>query len=198
MYCEHCGNKKEEDAQFCQNCGKKSYNEEENIISPNLSNSTIDNQDIFYSKEWRQKNSFVLSALPPFDVMVDDKYLYLIKLPKYGGSTTGFILGLLIGNIIGAYIGSSIGESSDTKKRQLYRSEWVNSNDKLISLSYVNDILIKVPVNDLRNNIIFDKSKFILNYNNKKITLGRRVRSFRKPDIKESDRLNQYIKKYVL
>lgn len=197
MFCEHCGVKKEEGAIFCQNCGKKTKNQD-NIILPNKQSDLIENQDVFYSKEWRRKNIFTLSSLPPFDVMVDNNYLYLIKLPKYSGSTTGFILGLIIGSILGAYIGSSLGESNDEKKRKWYRSAWLDSNNKLISKAYENDIFIKILLVDLKNNIFFNKSKFVLINNGQKITLGRRVRSFSSPDKKESTRLNQYIQKYVL
>ncbi len=115
MFCEHCGTKIEEGSQFCQNCGREVYSATNNIAPLGVSSPVVLDTEIFYSKEWRRKNVFALSALPPFDVMVDGRYLYLIKLPKYSGSTIGFILGLLIGNIIGAYIGSSIGESGDTK-----------------------------------------------------------------------------------
>ncbi|HUC88453.1 MAG TPA: zinc ribbon domain-containing protein [Candidatus Paceibacterota bacterium] len=200
MYCEHCGTKKEKDAIFCQSCGKKTdavFDETKSVdvISPS---PTLVDKDIFYSKEWRRKNVFVLSALPPFDVMVDDQYLYLIKLPKYSGNSTGLILGFLIGNILGAAIGSSIGESSDTKKRQWYRSAWLDSDDKLTSRAYEHDIFAKIPVNDLKNNITFIKSKFVLNYQGEKITFGRRAQSFRSASRKEGDRLNQHIQKYVL
>lgn len=203
MFCENCGAKKEEGAIFCYSCGKKekTVSEKDNLETtkvPTESISSKSSMDIFYSKEWRRKKSFVLSALPPYDVMVDNQYLYIIKLPKYSGSATGLILGLIIANILGAYIGSSIGESSDEKKRKWYRSAWLDNSDKLTSRAYESDIFIKIPVNSLKNNISFDKSFFVVNYNGEKIKMGRRVRSFRSPDKKESIRLKQYIQKYVL
>lgn len=198
MFCEHCGIKKEEEAQFCQNCGQKTGITSEDIILSSNPNIIEEKKEVFYSKEWHQKGIFAIASTPRFDVMVDDKYLYLIKLPKYNNSTLGLFLGFIFFSIIGAYIGSSIGESSDEKRRELYRLKWINLNNELISLDYKNNISFKIPLNDLRGNILFKKSDFTLKYNNAKITLGRRVRSFRTPDKTESERINKYIEKYVL
>ena len=198
MFCEHCGTKLEEDFQFCQNCGCKAS--ATSIVSEpdSKTHERILNGDIFYSKEWHQKGVFAISSTSRFDVLVDDQYLYLIKLPKYNNSTVGLFLGLIIGNIIGAYVGSSIGESSDEEKRQWYRSAWLNADGKLISKDYEHDIFRKILLNNLRGNIVFKKSRVTIISEGKKIVLDRRVRSFRKPDRTEAERLNNYIESYVL
>lgn len=198
MFCEHCGTKIEDGAEFCQNCGRKVGISLPTETAKTSAPEQMKTGDIFYSKEWHQKGVFAISSTLRFDVLVDDQYLYLIKLPKYNNSTLGLFLGLIIGNIIGAYIGSSIGESSDEKKRQWYRSAWVNTDGKLISRDYEHDVFKKIPLNNLKGNIVFKKSRFTITIEEKKIILDRRVRSFRKPDRTEAERLNKYIEKYVL
>ena len=195
MFCEHCGVKKEEGAIFCQSCGKKTE-----ITTEKVKHKVVDQKtepvisklsdDIFYSKEWNQKASFVISSLPVVDILVDDKNLYIIKLPKYKGSTTGTILGLLVLNLIGAVIGNSIGASSDRKKREWYRSAWINSEGKVISSEYLNNLVTQIPLNSLRDKIIFEKKRLTLIIDDKKIKL--------KKSQVELDRLNDKIKNYVL
>ncbi len=146
MFCEHCGVKKEEGAIFCQSCGKKTE-----ISTEKAKHKVVDQKtepvisklsdNIFYSKEWDQKAVFVIASLPKVDVMVDDENLYIIKLPKYSGRATGLILGLIVLNIIGAVIGDSIGASSDRKKREWYRSAWIDSEGKITSLEYLNNLI---------------------------------------------------------
>lgn len=195
MFCEHCGIKKEEGAVFCQSCGKKEELTAEKIerktsIPQTKSTASKLSEDIFYSKEWNQKASFVISSLPIVDILVDDKNLYIIKLPKYNGSTTGTILGLLVLNLIGAVIGNSIGASSDRKKREWYRSAWINSEGKVTSHEYLNNLVTQIPLNSLRGKITFEKKKLNLIINDKKIKL--------KKNQVELDRLNDKVKNYVL
>lgn len=195
MFCEHCGTKKETDAQFCPNCGKKTEATTEKP-KQEVVTSTADpvasklSDDIFYSKEWNQSASFVISSLPIVDILVDDKNLYIVKLPKYNGSTTGTILGLLVLNLLGAAIGNSIGASSDRKKREWYRSAWVNSEGKVTSKEYLNNLVTQIPLSSLKNKITFEKKKFILMINDKKIKL--------KKSQVELDRFKEKIQTYVL
>lgn len=202
MYCEHCGVKKEDGAIFCHSCGKKAetVSDHTNVEDAVVTNDSpiLDGKDIFYSKEWRLKNFFAISSLPKLDVLIENDTLYLIKLPNYSGSTTGGIIGFFVGSIIGAAIGASIGESSDRKKREWYRSAWIDSEGKLISREYTRDIYIETPLSVLKNNVSFNKSKVFLNINGKKITLGRRPRSFQSPDRTERNRINEQLKNYVL
>jgi len=194
MFCEHCGIKKEEDAIFCQNCGErgglnkiKSVND---LVEPETQLSLSGSEDIFYSKEWHQKNYFIISSLPTIDISVDDNYLYLIKLPRYNGNTIGVLVGLVLLNLIGVLIGSSIGSSSDRKKREWYRSAWVNSNGKVTSREFLNNLYKKIPLSELRGKMTFSKKKFVLRTIDKKIILG-------KGEV-ELARLKEKIKNYVL
>jgi hypothetical protein len=195
MFCEHCGAKKEDGAIFCQSCGKKTEGTVEKVkhrvvtppTDPTASNL---NDNIFYSKEWDQKAVFVIASLPKVDIMVDDENLYIIKLPKYGGRATGLILGLIVLNIIGAAIGDSIGASSDRKKREWYRSAWIDSEGKITSREYLNNLVIKVPLASLKGKIVFEKKKFVFTDGDRKLTL--------KKSTVDLDRFKARIEKYVL
>ena len=198
MFCENCGTKIEDGAEFCQNCGNRvgtSSNVSTSINTP----EKIENENIFYSEDWRRKKVFAVASLPYFDIMIDKKYLYVIEMPKYNNSTWGFILGLIILNIIGAFIGSAIGGSSDAKKRKKYRASWINSEHNLISHDYIHNIFLKIPLGDLRKSMIINKNKLILTYNDKEIVLGRIRPSFtlNKKTV-EFERFNNYINSYVL
>jgi hypothetical protein len=197
MFCEQCGTKIEEGSRFCQNCGEKIGDSPEVSTQVTFRSAPIDD-GAFYSKEWRIRNFFSVVALPKVDVLIDDDTFYLIKLPNYSGSTIGGILGFLIGSIFGAAIGASIGESNDRKKRDWYRSAWIDKDGKLVSREYTRDIYMQIPLGSLKNNISFGKSKVFLNINGKKITLGRRPRSFQAPDRTERNRLKEKLNSYVL
>ncbi len=194
MFCEHCGTKIEDGAEFCQNCGNKtsasSSAQKSNSPTPPITPEKIVTGDIFYSKEWDQKAVFVIASLPKVDIMIDDENLYIIKLPKYGGRATGLILGLIVLNIIGAAIGDSIGASSDRKKREWYRSAWIDSEGKITSREYLNNLVIKVPLTSLKGKIVFEKKKFIFTDGDKKLTL--------KKSTVDLDRFKTRIEKYVL
>lgn len=196
MFCEHCGAKKEDNAIFCQSCGKKTEGVikkvKHEVVAPPTEEPIASslNHNIFYSKEWSPKASFVISSLPVVDILVDDKNLYIIKLPKYHGSTIGTILGLLALNIIGAVIGNFIGASSDRKKREWYRSAWINSEGKVMSYEYLNNLVTQIPLSSARCNITFEKKFFTLIIGDKKIKL-------RKNQV-ELDRFKEKIKLYVL
>ncbi len=199
MYCSNCGTKIEEGAQFCHNCGRKPDSTINTTSQQATSIPLVKGVDVFYSEEWLQKKVFAIASLPYFDVMVDKQYLYIIQMPKYGGATLGLIIGLVFFQIIGAFIGAYIGGSSDAKKRSSYRSTWINSERKLISRDYSKDVFMKVPLENLKGNIIFQKSRFAVSYEEKKIVLDRkRAGSFRGPDRTETDKLFKSIESYVL
>lgn len=195
MFCEHCGTKKEDGAIFCQSCGKKTEGtvekvKHEVVTPPTEPIASNLNDNIFYSKEWDQKAVFVIASLPKVDIMVDDENLHIIKLPKYGGRATGLILGLIVLNIIGAVIGDSIGASSDRKKREWYRSAWIDSEGKITSREYLNNLVIKVPLASLKGKIVFEKKKFVFTDGERKLTL--------KKSMVDLDRFKARIEKYVL
>ena len=196
MYCEHCGTKKEESAIFCQNCGKKANGKTEQIKNESATasvapvNPTALGDGEFYSKEWNQSAFFVVSSFPTVDILIDKENLYIVKLPKYNGSTTGAILGFLLLSIIGLAIGSSMGASSDRKKREWYRSAWVDANGEVTSHEYLNNLAKQIPLSELKNKITFGTNKLTIQIGEKKVTL--------KHSQIELDKLKIRIQSYVL
>ncbi|MES2930752.1 MAG: hypothetical protein V4665_03130 [Patescibacteria group bacterium] len=191
MYCHNCGVSLDKDTKFCHNCGGKADADPSIVpIKP------IEN--ILYSKEWYLKNFFAFSSLPKVDILINKDTLYLIKLPHYRGNVTGGVIGFLLASILGALIGASIGESNDRKKRERYRSAWVDSHNNLISQKYQGSIYSQIPLYTLRNNISLGKNSILLKINGKKIKLGRRYRSFQTPDRTEYNLISQKLKQYVL
>lgn len=197
MYCEHCGTKIEDGAQFCQNCGNKTVGVStapqkatapQKTVHSNTSTAPVSTV-VFYGEDWRRKKVFAIASLPYFDVMVDKDSLYLIQMPKYGGQTLGLILGLILLNIIGAIIGSSMGSSSDSKKRKWYRAAWIKDG-QLISNDYTHDIFLKVSLGSLKGNLVLGKNKFTLTNGDQKVVFQKGQKDF--------ELFRQSIEKYVL
>lgn len=191
MFCENCGTKIDQGAEFCQNCGRKV-----GASSPSKNDPKVDTPvaiqagDIFYSKEWKRKKIFAVASMPYFDVLADKQYLSLIRMPSYSGQTWGLILGLIVLNILGAIIGSVMGGNSDTKKRNWYRSAWVDANNNIISREYDRDVYIKIPLAQVKTAVVFKPSKFEVEYEGKKLVL-------QKSKV-EVDRLTKFINDHVL
>lgn len=194
MYCEQCGTKKEQGAEFCQNCGRKLDTSSEPLLVDAYEDSATtlisQTREFLYIQDWQRKKFFAISGLPYYDVMVDKDYFYIIKMPAYNMSSWGLIIGLIVLNIIGAIIGSSMGASSDDKKRKWYRSAWIDENKNLISHEYDHDLFMKVPLIHLRGNIILKPNQFELAQGEKKIFLKKNKISM--------EELTKYINSYVL
>lgn len=194
MYCENCGNKLEADALFCQSCGKRVIAEGKGIVVEESGKPTSN----FYSKEWQISNSFAFVSLPRVDVAIGREHFYLIRLPSYGYSNIGGLIGFVFLSLLGAIIGSSIGESIDLKKREKFRSAWVDSNGKIVSKEYVPNIYKQIRLVDLKDSVSFGKTKIYLNINGKKITLRRPRKSFRVSSPIEVNRIKNELEKHVL
>lgn len=191
MFCENCGTKIENNAEFCQNCGRKVGASSHSTNDPKVDTPVaIQAGDVFYSKEWKRKKIFAVASMPYFDVLADKQYLSLIRMPSYSGQTWGLILGLIVLNILGAIIGSVMGGNSDTKKRNWYRSAWVDANNNIISREYDRDVYIKIPLTQVKNAVVFKPSKFEVEYEGKKLVL-------QKSKV-EVDRLTKFINDHVL
>lgn len=162
--------------------------------------SPIKNNDIFYSENWRRREFKLMSILIPFfDVMIDRKYLYVIEMPKWKRSVIKeclilillfFFLGLgLIGYVI-------ITDRQKRKYYSRYRLFWLSANNELISQDYEKHIFLKVPLDKLKDNIVFGKNRFTLAFDKKKITLVRARSSLKlqKSKIDEFSHLKQLIK----
>ncbi len=190
MFCENCGSEIDQGAEFCQNCGRKvgasSSTKQSKIDTP----LDVQARDVFYSKEWRRKKVFAVVSMPYFDVLADKQYLSLIRMPSYKGQTWGLIIGLVILNIIGAIIGAILGGNSDTKKRNWYRSAWVDSNNNITSREYDRDIYIKIPIEQVKTVVVFKPNKFEVEFDGKKLVL-------QKSEV-EVELLTNFINKHVL
>lgn len=80
MYCENCGTKIADGAEFCQDCGRKINASSTTHISVDKETPiSIKNGDVFYSEEWRRKKVFAIASMPYFDVIADKQNLSLIK-----------------------------------------------------------------------------------------------------------------------
>jgi len=202
MYCENCGNQIGENARFCPKCGGKILREikilhretdtkNKDQVVRELKESEIistDQEALLYSCDWKRTNTFSISSLQYFDLLIDKENLCLIKLPKHHGGDIGLVL--LIFGLLPGILSSHIGRSRDTKKRNLYRSSWINLEQKLISQAYKKDIFLTIPKSKIKNSLILKKNKILIVYKNKKIDLSK--------DKKECKRLNKFIETYVL
>ena len=125
-------------------------------------------QNNFYSKNWNQKNVFVVYSRPHYDILIDDKYVYLIKIPDYNsGLWTWLALGFAL---------SFLGDSADKTKREEYLSSWVDSEGNVVSTNFEKDVFLKLSLVDLSKFLIYKKNGiisdgFILNHNGKKMVL---------------------------
>lgn len=191
MFCGKCGTQMIENAKFCGKCGMSNQLPINMVKAETQSTSSISQvEPLFYSEDWTQRKVFVIAAFPYFDIMADRKYLYLIALEKSYWSTLGTIAGLLILSLIGAVIGYYLGSSNDKKKRSLQRSTWLDVNHKLISKAYEGNLFLKVPIQQVESLVVFEKHKLIIEHDGKKIILAKKV--------EEVERLNKFIKDYVL
>ena len=195
-YCSNCGTKIEDRAGFCQNCGTKiedagkSVKKKTSDIADHESSDILENV-LFYGEDWIRSKYFVISSLPHFDILVTKDNFYLIQLPKTHDGTLGLILGLVLFNILGAIAGTLVGNSSDKSKRKKCRDTWLNSNHKLISRKYENNVFLKIPKDKLKNFLLFKKNKFIVITNSEKtITL--------KKNENEYEQFSKFIESYVL
>jgi hypothetical protein len=179
MYCEYCGYKLEKDQRFCPNCGRVILVTQPDATPPIKESLSEAPQIFLYSKKWQyKKRGLTLSNPPEFDLMIDDKYLYLIELPKTSKSVAGFFIGLVILNIIGALIGHYIGESMDEKKRSRHRSPWISQEGTITSKDYEKYTYLKLPLLGIRHIISFEKKYFVLNFSGNQIRLKNNVKEY--------------------
>lgn len=182
MNCKNCGTGLEEDANFCNVCGTKRS-------ADNIANETFvaeKNEALFYSQNWERTRIMTFSVLPRFDILITQKFLYLIKLPK---SLAHDIGGVLLGSL-----GQTIANSTEKKVGNKVRSAWLDSNQQLISSEYEKIALLKIPKENLKSSLelkkSFRKRLAIFTYGNEKVTLqGNKT---------EYERFKTYIESHVL
>jgi len=154
MFCPNCGKNITNDSKFCEYCGKKI-----GVIPESFTPSK--SQEIFYSKDWN-KTGLHLASIPYYDILITKEYLYLIELrtSKAGGLA---VMGL---------VGAAIGQAIEKKEREQFRSTYIDSNGSLTSNAYEGVYYLKIPIVNLKNNIIFEGKKIIVSYEGKTISLG--------------------------
>jgi hypothetical protein len=197
MFCKNCGIKIEENSKFCVNCGESIVNKMEKSQNEVFTPEKV----LFYGQDWERVDSFTVSVLPPFDILITEDFLYLIPLPvslihDVGNITSRPFFGLgLLGGLVSSAINSSKNKTIDKN-----RLSWIDSNQQLVSLEYQNMAFLKIPRNDIKNSIQFLKNlrgkpimseyidKITFTYNNKKIKL-QSVRT-------ERDRLKNFLESY--
>lgn len=166
MYCSNCGNKIEETTQFCQNCGNKIHATTTDADKQAATSDRKIPEALFYSENWQQTRIFVRSTLPCFDILITKDFLYLISLPAHSFSD-----GLIMFSVLGEIIRGPLNR----KVRNKFRSNWLDSNHKLISQDYEKSTLLKVPIDKLKDTLLFKKSfrqkLAIFTYDGEKITL---------------------------
>ena len=171
MFCPNCGKQLKDSSKFCPSCGRQMTPTSD---AQALKVSTL-NPALFYNENW-QRVKF-LSSGGYYDIIVDKNDFYLIWVPGYNSATVGTIVGFLVLNILGGVLGYMIGKSEDDKKRKQYRSKWVDPNYNLVSQEYEKNIVLKIPLADLQNSLVFyrnsffKKDRFTINYDGKKRTL---------------------------
>ena len=160
-------------------------------------NIGIENGDFFYSADWRQE-VFAFGSLPFFDLMIDGKYLYLIKMPevRLKGTKEHIIsfLSLFLG-LVGFF---AISDLCKQKYYKTYRSSWINVDKKIISRNFEGDVFLKVQITDLQKSIKFGKNKVYLSYGGRKIVLVRKRQSLKLQGAVEVEfsNLSQHLIKY--
>lgn len=184
MFCSNCGIKSESGGAFCHNCGLRSASAPDEIKdAPQIATNS---EFSFYSCDWSRVNFFAVSSYPYFDILIANDELCIIEMPRGYAATAYTIVGLFFG-LIGAAVGASIGQNSDREKRKKYRTAWLGADRKLTSRAYEQRILLRIPINEIKERIVLKgKRKVILHHNNKKITLKR--------DKEENKRLREYLR----
>jgi len=175
MLCKKCGHKNNSNNNFCSNCNNEIINQE------NKKNSTTTLQ--YYGRDWGK-----------FDLMIDDKYLYLIKLPNFKMSLVGSIIGFLFLGFPGFIIGAIIGTKNDSEKKKYYRTAWIDFDNNIISNVYKNHIFLRIPLYKIKTSLIFKK---ILTNNYISLSYGD-VRLTLKNNKDEYIKFNNFLKDYVL
>ncbi len=154
---------------------KKIKHLKEEGIDPYPVQSQRTNRIAFYGESWRRKGSslnFTFKKKPLyFDVMIDDRYLYLIEMPSYDSDSVGLFFPF------GALIGMAV-DSENFRKRQEFRSTWIDNKEDIISNDYEKYLLLKIPLKDLTRHIFLNKRAVTLFGDDKKITLERYKREF--------------------
>ncbi len=192
IFCHNCGEKTEKFSKFCNNCSTKFEVDasHKKVQTANKKTSTeFETEVLFYSQGWLKTNGFEVATLPYYDILVDKKDLYLIKLPRAVWFATLTILGFILLRIIGLIIGTLVGNALDRSRAKRVRSLWMNSDHQLISEEYRKAIYLKIPKDKVKASIEMKGGKSIrLIYNNQKLILKNK---------KDRERFRIFLETYI-
>lgn len=140
----------------------------------------LKNETLFvYSKDWKKEEFITFSSESYFDIAISKDYIYIIKIPKSGlqGAIT-----LATGGALGLLAGSSYEKSSRNK----IRIKWLDTNNQFISDDYRKNLLMQIPIQDLKNSITRKNNKIKIEFNKNKIKL--------KNSKEETEKIAEFIK----
>lgn len=184
-YCPKCGNENAENAQFCAGCGAKTSDK---VASAN--GSEVSFKQVYYSTGWRRAKTLAVAVVPQFDLMVDEKNFYVLKLPSSYAPVWGFFIGLVVLRFVGMLVGAAIGEAIANAKRKSARATWMDENGNLISAQYEDYIFLRIPLNELKQHLAFEKGKYlVVKYDTGKLVIRKGKKEYRTAQ----DYLNKYV-----
>ncbi|MFH1608653.1 MAG: zinc ribbon domain-containing protein [Patescibacteria group bacterium] len=158
MFCKNCGNKIEEDSKFCSFCGEKILfiNDHQEVVKEKEEEKE---KVLFYSLNWERVDALRVSALPLFDILVTEKFLYLIPLSLNFIQDVGTLTnrGPLFAGLLGGLISTTV-DSSRSKTVNKIRSPWRVLDMKFIPPEYEKIVFLKIPKENFKNNFTFLKS----------------------------------------
>ncbi|MEK7192782.1 MAG: hypothetical protein AAB682_01470 [Patescibacteria group bacterium] len=133
-----------------------------------MENIQKEKRTVFYSKNWKL-DALSWNGTTFVDIMVDEVYFYLIKLPVTQALKSK-LKWIFLSNLLHrskAYALDNIEREEEFKK---IRSEWLEG-DTLISEKYRDYIFCKIPRSELRDAASFNSRSFKVFFEGKKITL---------------------------
>jgi len=186
MYCPKCGTENAEGVQFCANCGTKMPDKAVEATAA----SKVVGKEVYYSKGWPRAKTLAVAVVAQYDLMADDKNFYVLRLPPSYAPAWGFIIGLIFLKLIGMLIGAAIGEAIADARRKSARNTWLDENRNLISSQYESYIFLKIPLDELKHHISFEKGKYlVIKYEGGTITL----RGSKQGYAAAQEHLNKYV-----
>lgn len=143
-----------------------------------------------YSNNWRSKNIIGFKTRYVYDIMIDDKNFYLIKLDRVKGVSVKHFIGFATMGIIGVLLANLMVYGKSFDEIKYYRTAWVDFDGNIMSDIYKNHILLKIPMSKLGSSLKIKKKSIVIKYGDFK-------RSFEK-DEEECSKIKKILKKYVL